>query len=113
MWKILQRTSYTTTVLVTLSDVQLNSYCNELDSCVQVQLTYAVSFVVFNVSFAVVSSSFMVTGFRRFEKSACQLSRLMTKPTKLHVRPAKTQFSLVSSQSDQNILCPHEENLDS
>ena len=39
-----------------------------------------------------------------------QKSRLVTKPTKWHVRPAKTQISLRSSaQSDQSICCPREE----
>ena len=35
--------------------------------------------------------------------------RLMTKLTKWHVRPAKTQISLAIHQSDQNLRCPHEE----
>ena len=39
----------------------------------------------------------------------------MTKPTKLHVRPAKTQISLgihpVDAQSDQSLRCPHEESM--
>ena len=33
-------------------------------------------------------------------------SRLMTKPTKWHVRAAKT-----SAQSDQGLRCPHEQSL--
>ena len=35
----------------------------------------------------------------------------MTKPTKWHVRPAKSQISQVSAQSDQSLRCPHEETL--
>ena len=35
------------------------------------------------------------------------MSRLVTKPTKWHVRPAKA-----SAQSDQSLRCPHEESLD-
>ena len=35
----------------------------------------------------------------------------MTKQTKLPVRPAKTQISLSSAQSDQSPCCPHEETL--
>ena len=38
------------------------------------------------------------------------LSRLMTKPTKRHVRPAKTQISL-GIQADLSLRCPHEESL--
>ena len=37
--------------------------------------------------------------------SRVKMSRLMTKPTKCHVRPAKTQISLIS------LRCPHEEPL--
>ena len=37
-----------------------------------------------------------------------ELSRLMTRPTKWHVRPAKTQISLGGYQS---LRCPHEESL--
>ena len=40
-----------------------------------------------------------------------QLSRLMTKPTKWHVRPAKPQISLCIAQSDQSLRCPQEESL--
>ena len=39
------------------------------------------------------------------------LDLLMTKPTKCHVRPAKTQSAWVSAQSDQSLPCPHEESL--
>ena len=39
------------------------------------------------------------------------MSRLMTKSTKWHVRPAKTQISLGSVQSDQSLRCPHKEHL--
>ena len=43
------------------------------------------------------------------------LSRIVTKPTKWHVHPAKTQISLgicpVWSQADQSLRCPHEESL--
>ena len=35
----------------------------------------------------------------------------MIKPTKWHVRPAKTQISLGIAQSDQSLPCPHEEPL--
>ena len=35
----------------------------------------------------------------------------MTKPTKWHVRQAKTQISLGIAQSDQSLRCPHEETL--
>ena len=54
-----------------------------------------------------------------------QQSRLVTKPTKLHVRPAKTdqpghppslirrrlRSAWASAQSDQSLRCPHEESL--
>ena len=33
------------------------------------------------------------------------------KTNKMTVRPAKTQISLVSVQSDQSLRCPHEESL--
>ena len=46
------------------------------------------------------------------------MSRLVTKPTKWHVRSAKTQISLgirpvwwASAQSDRSLRCPHEETL--
>ena len=39
------------------------------------------------------------------------LSRFVTKPTKWHVRPAKTQISLASTQYDQSLRCPHGESL--
>ena len=39
------------------------------------------------------------------------MSRCTTKPTKLLVRPAKTQISLGVPQFDQMIRCPHEETL--
>ena len=40
------------------------------------------------------------------------MSRLMTKPTKWHVRQTKTQIShWASAQSDQSIRCAHEESL--
>ena len=35
----------------------------------------------------------------------------MTKVTKRHVRPSKTQISLGIAQSDQSLRCPHEESL--
>ena len=35
----------------------------------------------------------------------------MTKPTKWHVRQAKTQLSFASAHSDQSLRCPHEETL--
>ena len=35
----------------------------------------------------------------------------MIKPTKWHVRPAKTQTSWASAQSDQRLRCPHKESL--
>ena len=34
-----------------------------------------------------------------------QMSRSTTKPTKLHMHPAKTQISLGVAQSDQSSLC--------
>ena len=37
----------------------------------------------------------------------------MTKPTKWHVRPAKTQISLGIRPSDQSLRCPHVETLGS
>ena len=40
------------------------------------------------------------------------LSRCTTKPTKWSQRPAKTQISLASAQSDQSFCCLHEERLD-
>ena len=40
------------------------------------------------------------------------MSRLVTKPTKWHVRPAKTQISLGICQSDQSLRCPREESWD-
>ena len=40
-----------------------------------------------------------------------QMSRLMTKQTKWHVHPAKTQISLGICPSDQSFRCPHEESL--
>ena len=40
----------------------------------------------------------------------------MTKPTKWHVRPVKTQISLgihpVGSESDQSLHCPHDAQAD-
>ena len=39
------------------------------------------------------------------------MSRLTTKPTKWHVRPAKTQINLGFAQSDRSRRCPHEESL--
>ena len=38
--------------------------------------------------------------------------RSMTKPTKLSVRPVKTQISWAAAQSDQSLRCPPEERLD-
>ena len=40
-----------------------------------------------------------------------KLSRLMTKTTQWHVRPAKTQISPGIHQFDQSLRCPHEETL--
>ena len=40
-----------------------------------------------------------------------QMSHLMTKPTKWHVHPAKSQISLASAQSDLRLRCPLEEGL--
>ena len=42
-----------------------------------------------------------------------QMNRLMTKPTKWHVLPAKTQISLGIPLSDQSLRCLHEESLGS
>ena len=39
------------------------------------------------------------------------MSRLMTKPTKWHVRPAKTQISLGIRPVCQSLRCPHEESV--
>ena len=38
------------------------------------------------------------------------MSRIVTKPTKWHVRPAK---SLISEESDQSLRCPLEESYES
>ena len=43
-----------------------------------------------------------------------KMSHLVTKPTKWHVRPAKTQISLgirTSAQSEKSLRCPHEDSL--
>ena len=46
------------------------------------------------------------------QTSKTYISHLMTKPTKWHVRPAKTQISLgIPPQSDLSLCCPHEETL--
>ena len=46
--------------------------------------------------------------------AACGPSQvMMTKPTKWHVRSAKTLISLGIPQSDQSLCCPHEESLGS
>ena len=47
--------------------------------------------------------------FLRFWYTPAHLSRNMTKPTKWHVRPAKT--ACASAQSDKNLRCQHEESL--
>ena len=39
------------------------------------------------------------------------MKRLMAKPTKWHVCPAKTQIAWASTHSDQSLRCPHEESL--
>ena len=45
------------------------------------------------------------------QKCNGKMSHLMTKPTKWHVRPAKTQTSLGIRQFDQSFCCPQEESL--
>ena len=35
----------------------------------------------------------------------------MTKPTKWHVRPAKTDQPVQPAQSDQSLHCPHDDTL--
>ena len=50
----------------------------------------------------------MVTGnVKQYE-----MSQIMTKPTKWHMRPGKTQISLGSAQSDQCFRYPREETRD-
>ena len=44
-------------------------------------------------------------------RSIPNMSHLMTKPTKWHVHPTKTQISLPSAQSDQSLCCTHKESL--
>ena len=45
------------------------------------------------------------------EQVCKQYSHLMTKPTKRHVRPAKTDQPRHPAQPDQSLRCPHEESL--
>ena len=48
-----------------------------------------------------------------FSHEHAHMSRIMTKPIKWPVHPAKTQISLGILQSDQNLRCPHEDALGS
>ena len=62
--------------------------------------------------FAIPCASFGHSTDYSMAKPHCSnLSRLMTKPTKWHVHPAKTQISLGIRPVWQSLRCPHEETL--
>ena len=92
-------------------------FCHPPSFCQETQIHYKICVEVVKMYFSPLQHIFYLHDTvtyllqNRQQCSKPQWSRDITKPTKWHVRPAKTQISLGSAQSDQSLNCPHEESL--